>query len=257
MVRGLDRFRTHFEHYNDRYVLIGGTACTLAMQDLGLEFRATKDIDIVLFIETLDSDFTQAFWDFIRLGRYQNHQKSTGKKSFYRFFDPADDSYPYMVELFSRKPDALTIPPKSHLTPIPTQDDISSLSAILMDTDYYSFILKGKRIISGLPVLAAEYMIPLKAKAWLDMVQRRAGGSPADEKDIKKHRNDVFRLYQIIIPENAIILPAQVKSDMKLFLNQVVSEPIDLKSLGIRNVKLLVVLANLKQFYFISDNDGK
>jgi hypothetical protein len=165
MVRGLARFRTHFEHYNDRYVLIGGTACALAMQDLGLEFRATKDLDIVLLIETLDSAFTQAFWDFIRLGGYQNQQKSTEKKMFYRFFDPADDSYPYMIELFSRKPDALTILPKSHLTPIPIQDDISSLSAILMDTDYYSFILKGKRSISGLPVLAAEYMIPLKAKA--------------------------------------------------------------------------------------------
>jgi hypothetical protein len=39
--------------YGDQYVLIGGTAATLAMEEAGLEFRATKDLDIVLYIEAL------------------------------------------------------------------------------------------------------------------------------------------------------------------------------------------------------------
>ena len=46
-MRGLDRFKAHFEPFADRYVLIGGTACTLVMEEVGLEFRATKDLDIV------------------------------------------------------------------------------------------------------------------------------------------------------------------------------------------------------------------
>jgi hypothetical protein len=33
MVNGLDRFREHFAAYTDRYVLIGGTASSLAMEE--------------------------------------------------------------------------------------------------------------------------------------------------------------------------------------------------------------------------------
>src|SRR6185312_14930970 len=51
MVRGLDVFREHFAKHADQFVLIGGTAATLAMETAGLQFRATKDLDIVLHIE--------------------------------------------------------------------------------------------------------------------------------------------------------------------------------------------------------------
>lgn len=92
MVKGLGRFREHFSAYSDRYVLIGGTACTLAMEEAGLDFRATKSqsLNIVLRIETLDPDFGNAFWEFIKTGGYQHRQKSTGKELFYRFYSPID-----------------------------------------------------------------------------------------------------------------------------------------------------------------------
>ncbi len=107
MVRGLDKFRDHFRGYEKNYVLIGGTASSLAMEEVGLEFRVTMDLDIVLCIEVLDADFVRVFWDFIRTGRYQNKQKSTGKNRFYRFYEPEDKDFPEMLELFSRIPDAL------------------------------------------------------------------------------------------------------------------------------------------------------
>jgi glutathionyl-hydroquinone reductase len=83
MLRGLELFKEHFAEFSDRYVLIGGTACTLAMKEAGLDFRATKDLDIVLCIETLDPAFGKAFWEFIKKGGYQHRQKSTGKELFY------------------------------------------------------------------------------------------------------------------------------------------------------------------------------
>jgi hypothetical protein len=49
MVNGLEHFRKYFAPYVDQYVLIGGTACTVIMQEAWLDFRATKDLDIVLF----------------------------------------------------------------------------------------------------------------------------------------------------------------------------------------------------------------
>lgn len=61
MVKGLEIFREHFREFSGRYVIIGGTACDLVMDEAGLTFRATKDIDIVLHVETLDKKFVEAF----------------------------------------------------------------------------------------------------------------------------------------------------------------------------------------------------
>ncbi len=57
MVRGLDSFREWFRGYEEQYVIIGGTACDLLMSDSGLDFRATKDIDLVLIVEMIDTAF--------------------------------------------------------------------------------------------------------------------------------------------------------------------------------------------------------
>ena len=62
MLEGLDKFADHFESYTDNYVLIGGTACDLAMQLVGQSFRATKDLDIVLFLEQRRDEFVSHFW---------------------------------------------------------------------------------------------------------------------------------------------------------------------------------------------------
>lgn len=64
MVRGLDLFRQSFAAHAHQYVLIGGTAATLAMEDAGLAFRATKDLDVVLHIEAIDAAFGETFWRF-------------------------------------------------------------------------------------------------------------------------------------------------------------------------------------------------
>lgn len=53
MVHGLDRFKSYFRGFEDQYVIIGGTACDLLMSDEGFDFRATKDIDLVLIMETI------------------------------------------------------------------------------------------------------------------------------------------------------------------------------------------------------------
>ena len=85
MVKGIDQFRAHFEDFNDRYVLIGGAACFLALNEAGLEFRATKDLDIVLSVEALDAEFVKAFWNFIERGKYQSGKtaalQAVGEKS--------------------------------------------------------------------------------------------------------------------------------------------------------------------------------
>jgi hypothetical protein len=75
VVKGLDVFQNHFARYADQYVLIGGTAATLAMEEAGLEFRATKDLDIVLHIEALNISCIVCKDSFVcRLSRYSRRE---------------------------------------------------------------------------------------------------------------------------------------------------------------------------------------
>ena len=250
MVRGLDIFRDHFKDYGQHYVLIGGTACMVAMEEVGIDFRATSDLDIVLCVEALDVDFVKIFWDFINNGKYQNQQKSTGRRLFYRFYDPVDTNYPKMLELFSRKPDALHYEGNGNLTPIPLDEEVSSLSAILLDDDYYSFIHARKQVVDGLSVVSPECLITLKARAWLDLTRRKDEGEDIHSNDIKKHKNDVFRLYPLLTPEHTINLPDSIKNDFRKFISKIESgEPVQLKDLMRTDDNLDNILTNLKTIY--------
>jgi hypothetical protein len=249
MVKGLEIFREHFRNYADRYVLIGGAACDIAMTAAGLAFRATKDLDIVLYVEALDAAFVQAFWEFVRMGGYEVQEKSTGEKQFYRFQKPTNADYPFMLELFSRQPDVLQVAEGSHLTPLPVEEDISSLSAILLDNHYYDFIRAGRQESDGLPMVGAAQLIALKARAWLDLSERASRGEQIDSKTIKKHKNDVFRLYQILDPTSDPEAPETVKKDIREFISRMRVEEVDLKSLGLRTGTRDGILAEISKVY--------
>ena len=249
MIRGLEVFKEHFASFSGNYVLIGGTACTLAMEEMGLDFRSTKDLDIVLCVEALETKFIEAFWEFVRAGDYQYQQQSTGKNLFYRFYGPKNFSYPQMLELFSRKPDAITLRSGGHLTPIPVSDEVSSLSAILLNDDYYQFIQAGKRKITSLSILGSTHLIPIKARAYLDLSSQRDSGTHIDEHDIRKHRNDIFRLYQLLSPDTRILLPPLIHQDMLMFLEKIKEVPVDLKAIGVRNTDLQSITTILGRVY--------
>ena len=51
---GIDRFREYFAAHEDQYAIIGGAACDLLFDSAGLDFRATRDIDMVLCVEVVD-----------------------------------------------------------------------------------------------------------------------------------------------------------------------------------------------------------
>jgi len=70
MVRGLKLFAEYFAGYEDRYVLIGGAACDIWLSKAEFRPRATKDLDLVLVIEAVDSAFVARFWTFVREGGY-------------------------------------------------------------------------------------------------------------------------------------------------------------------------------------------
>lgn len=218
MVVGMDRFRAHFAGAEHQYVLIGGAACELVMADAGLDFRATKDLDIVLLVEALDPAFAERFWAFVEEGGYQIRERSEGERILYRFQKPATRDFPAMLELFSRNPEGLVLGEGSQLTPLPIGEEAASLSAILLDEDYYRFLKSMVRMLDDIPTLGEAAIIPFKAKAWLDLSARRDAGERVDDRDIKKHRNDVARILQLLAAEVRHALPETVKADMAAFV---------------------------------------
>ena len=80
----------------------------------------------------------------------------------------------------------------------------------------------GCRIRSGdLPIVTATALIPLKARAWLDLTARKtAGDANVKGDDIKKHRNDVFRLYRSLVPNDRFMLPERPRADLRMFLER-------------------------------------
>lgn len=249
MVKGLETFRAHFADFADRYLIIGGTACDLALREAGLTFRATRDIDMVLCLEAVDAGFGRALWAFVRAGGYGSLEAPPDERRFYRFSKPRVDGYPAMLELFSRIPDLLRVEAASHLTPLPIGEEVSSLSAIILDRDYYEWIRAGGIAIDGLPIVRPEHLIPLKARAWLDLTARAADGRAVDGRDIRKHRNDVFRLYAVADPEHRSRPSAAIRADMARFIERMRTEAVDLQSAGLRGATLDTVLDALSRRY--------
>ncbi|MFA5814455.1 MAG: hypothetical protein WC865_02405 [Bacteroidales bacterium] len=224
MVIGSDIFKKYFEPFSGNYIIIGGTACDIIIEEAGFTPRATKDIDIVLIVEALSKEFVQHFWQFIHDGRYERNEKNTGDRKYYRFMDPDDKSFPKQVELFSRKPDLVDLDEPAYLTPIPVDDDLSSLSAILMDGDYYSFMIDHSELHDGLNIAKIEALICLKAKAFLEIKKRIEGGGTENSRHFRKHKMDIFRLVVMLPEDTGFELPGSIKSDLQEFANEVAGD---------------------------------
>ena len=218
MVKGLKVFGKYFSDFKDQYVIIGGAACDIHIQSAELTPRATKDIDMILIIEALSSEFVKRFWDFIVDGKYERKENGEERK-YYRFVKPANTEFPVQVELFARNPDLLDLDERVHLTPVPTPDDLSSLSAILLDDAYYHFVIDHSEIVNGIHWASIEALLCLKAKAFIDISRRIQEGSKEDKKLLRKHKGDVFRLGILLAESEVHMLPDQLSEDMTFFLD--------------------------------------
>ncbi len=115
MIPGLERFRDHFRGFEESYVLIGGVATHLHLEDVGLPFRTTKDLDIVLCVEALDEAFVERLWSFVKLAGYEMQEQGTRPRRYYRFQRPRNPAFPVMLELFSRKLEDVLLHDDAHL----------------------------------------------------------------------------------------------------------------------------------------------
>lgn len=245
--QGLEKFKDYFKGYEDQYVLIGGAACDILFEEREATFRKTRDLDMVIIIEMLTSEFGKRFWDFVNSGKYRNKVTNKGKPQFYRFDKPEIDGYPKMIELFCRED--FKLKETKGITLIHIDDSISSLSAILLDNDYYGLLLDGRTVIDGMPVLRPEYLIIFKAKAYLDLFNRRNNGEKVDSSNISKHKNDILRIVAALTLNRIEKMSSSVKTDIDDYISTLFIYPFDYNLLKERNLKNGEVIDKLKSTY--------
>lgn len=209
----------------------------------------------MLCAEALTPAFGERMWAFIREGGYAVNEQGPEPRRFYRFRQPSNPRYPAMLEFFAREPGFAPLAEGAHITPVPIDKTVESLSAILLDEGYYRFIHDNKRMLAGVNVVNDQCLIPLKARAWLDLRERKAGGEDIDSRSVFKHRGDVLKLTQLLTPGTRIELPQAIATDMRRFLAQLESE-LDaalLKSLGLHGQSAGETLALLREAFGLSD----
>ena len=226
-MEGLEKFREAFEAYSENYVIIGGTACDIAMTGTAVRPRATHDIDMIVIVENLTADFTEHFWKFIREGGYRPEKRKhaegeTPKYELYRFIN-GKPSYPEMIELLSRHPDILGEPKGLTIEPLPVDEDTSSLSAIIMDDDFYYFTIDHSKLTNGLRHADSAALIALKSRAYLNLLQDKANGKHVNTKDIKKHRSDVLKNV-VIMQDSQITAPKPIVDCIREFVASIKDE---------------------------------
>lgn len=260
MVKGLDKFREYFKEFKDQYVIIGGTACDIALKDSVMPPRATDDIDMILIADKMTPEFGKRFWTFIEDGNYQQRERKRGMgkepvPELFRFVKP-DPGYPIRLELLSTRPDILKVPAGFHLTPIPIGEQIPSLSAIIMEPDCYKFTLANNTEENDLRIATPLALICLKIRAFLNLTEEKKTNPDVRSRDIKKHRDDVFKLLAAKIDQSTTIaLPETLKRSIGTFAeiiesslpNQSLQDALDVDEEQIR-----IFIATMRKIFEVS-----
>ncbi len=228
MVEGLDRFKADLGKYSENYIIIGGTACNIILENLGTVPRVTHDIDMIVVVERLTAAFVAAFWSFIHQGGYaiEKRQPLDGEPAYalYRFRKPSEPGYPAQIELLARQSDDLGEPKDTRITPIPLEEYQYSLSAIVLDDDLYQFVVSNSQMVNEIRVASLEALICLKARAHLNLLREREAGNKVNSNDIKKHRRDVFLLTAARTENEPIVVPTSILETVKDFVQRMNTE---------------------------------
>lgn len=227
MVVGLDKFKEAFADFKDNYVIIGGTACDIVLSDTDMRPRATDDIDMILVVEKMTKEYGNAFWQFIKDGEYKAGKREKDDKTptytLYRF-TTEKEGYPVKIELLSHHSDILGEPSGFHIEPIPLSEDLSSLSAIMMDDDNYELTVANSAEQGGVRIATPTTLICLKARAYLNLLNDRANGKHVNSKDIKKHKTDVLKLIATASIPEPVAVPQSVYDSVMEYAESIEKE---------------------------------
>jgi len=98
----------------------------------------------------------------------------------------------------------------------------------------------------------------LKAKAFLDLRRRKENGDDIPEKEIRKHKLDIFRLASLLPADGNFILPDTIKVDLQEFADMIDGELPDndiFKEMGLGEINVKALLDQMIKNFNLSIND--
>lgn len=219
MIHGFDHFTRYFAAQQNDFVIIGGIASRLILETAGLEGRPTRDIDLVILANP-SKEFVATMRKYVEEGQYATLQKGDEGESctFYRFEEPGNKDFPAKIELFAKRAIDFQLKPAQRIIPVAAPDNLDDLSAIMLDDDYFDLLKSNMKSLRGIQVATEVALIPLKAKAYLDLTERKEKGIQINSRDIEKHRKDVFRLSLLLRGADSYPLADSIGQDLLRFL---------------------------------------
>ncbi|MBO4719707.1 MAG: hypothetical protein J5658_07530 [Prevotella sp.] len=100
-----------------------------------------------------------------------------------------------------------------------------------MDDAYYDFAVSHSDIVGDIRILKPEALIVLKAVAFLENQRLKEKGDPVDQKDIDKHKRDIYRLAYVFDGSERYEVSDTIKERLRAFVEEVEKSPIDGKNM--------------------------
>lgn len=208
---GLNHFQDYCKDLDDHYVVVGGFA-TLMLLDSELENhgKATFDIDLVL-LTTNSMEMTQRIKEYVKEGEYKIQISSKEQYQYYRFIEPQKNNFAKEIELFASNENSLELEDGQRVIPIDAGVGLYSLSAIMLDLEYFEMIKNNVEKKHRAPCTNVQATIMLKMSAFYDLKKR-------DDSKWKKHRRDILKLALLLTGEEKIQLVGRMEQDFDTFM---------------------------------------
>ena len=230
---GLDVVRAWSPHYPNQCALIGGAAGRLMMNHAGVATEKAGDVPVALSLRVVSEDFAIRVEDLVRAGRYRNGRASVPASGLVQFIEPEAPHFPPLLEVLDR---SATVSLEADRTPSEHPNDMSTgavPAGPLMDEP--TFAVLGTRLAAedSPPILDERDLIPVKARAWMDLADRRLAGHAMDRDAVRKPLREVFQLLALVPRSEPIHVPVTAQDDLVDFIVRQHCNPgIDLQAEG-------------------------
>ena len=210
---GLSHFEAHFRELKDQYVIVGGFATLMLLREIPNHGKATHDIDLVL-LTTTSAEMTAKIKTYIKEGAYTIQKGQQDRYQYYRFVNPQVEGYAKEIELFAAEEYGIELDEGQCIIPIDPEEGLYSLSAIMLDREYFDMIKSNIEEIEGIPYSNTLATMLLKMSAVYDLYHK------GDDK-WKKHRRDILKLTLLLTGEERLVLTGRMIGDVTFFKAEV------------------------------------
>lgn len=208
---GLSHFQDYCKDFHEYYVVVGGFATIMLLErELEGHGKATFVIDLVL-LTTTSVEMSKKIKEYVIEGEYTIQKGDKDQYHYYRFIEPKKEHFAKEIELFASNENDLNLDDSQRIIPIDPEEGVYSLSAIMLDPEYFNMIKNNVEKGLRAPCTNTQATIMLKMSAFNDL---KSDGN----KKWKKHRSDILKLSLLLTGEERIEFVGRMKDDFDSFI---------------------------------------